>query len=496
MLRPLEELTSLGAAMARTANAAGVRLIWRTQVRSSKWTVVRQGKVEGSAASTLSGHGAQVITADGRVALASRDDFEPGHAEALLERVIATAAAGDRLGLQAADAVAFERLTGREIPVDPAAFAAVDLKKISERLVELEREIAARIPGPTLSVSFRSELDAWRIFRDDGSDVFFAMPRCVLGMRATGSGNGSRHGVSATLFSPDPDVPFNDDSVELFLRRAEQSAQLATVLADAPTHPAGSFPLVIDYALAKGLAHEAFGHASEADGFRSSILADNGKFKVGETVGPDTISIIDEPLAGDHAWQPFSANGIRRERAVIVRHGKLEDALSDPWSARAADVRLTGSGRAESYRSAPQPRMTNIRIESSEPLDAPGRFEDYGPEEVRALLAGAGVFRRHPKVVYLSGYTGGQVNTAGGDFVFQCKAIYDLDERGVTLYKPAIFSGSMFGALQSVREAFGPLLLDAVGYCGKWGQQVPSSGGSHYFLVLEPHASVGLGGRG
>jgi TldD protein len=139
--------------------------------------------------------------------------------------------------------------------------------------------------------------------------------------------------------------------------------------------------------------------------------------------------------------------------------------------------------------------MTNIRIESSEPLTAGGRFEDYGPEEVRDLLAGAGVFKRHPKVVYLSGYTGGQVNTAGGDFVFQCKAIYDLDERGVTLYKPAIFSGSMFGALQSVREAFGPLVLDAIGYCGKWGQSVPSSGGSHYFLVLEPHESVGLGGR-
>jgi TldD protein len=53
----------------------------------------------------------------------------------------------------------------------------------------------------------------------------------------------------------------------------------------------------------------------------------------------------------------------------------------------------------------------------------------------------------------------------------------------------------MFGALQSVREAFGPLVLDAIGYCGKWGQQVPSSGGSHYFLVVEPHESVGLGGR-
>jgi len=495
MLAPLEELTGLGAEMAHTANAAGVRLIWRTQVRSSKWTVVRQGRVESTAAATLSGHGAQVVTTDGHVALASRDDFEPEHARTLLDRVIATAGRGRRLGLQTADAVAFERLTGREIPADPAAFAAVDLGRVSRRLIELEKEIAGRVAGPNLSVSFRSELDAWRIFRDDGSDVFFAMPRCVLGLRATGSGDGGRHGVSATLFSPDPGMPFDDEQVELFLRRAEQSAQLATVLPDAPAHPAGSFPLVIDYALAKGLAHEAFGHASEADGFRSSILAESGRFKVGETVGPDTISIIDEPVAGDHAWQPFSANGIRRERAVIVRNGRLCDALSDPWSAGSGGVRLTGSGRAESYRSAPQPRMTNIRIESSEPLEAAGRFEDYGPGEVRELLASAGIFRRHPKVVYLSGYSGGQVNTAGGDFVFQCKAIYDLDERGVTLYKPAIFSGSMFGALQSVREAFGPLVLDAIGYCGKWGQQVPSSGGSHYFLVLEPHASVGLGGR-
>jgi TldD protein len=495
MLEPLERLDDLGSEMARAARDAGVRLIWRNQLRTSKRSVVRQGKIEGNAASTLSGHGVQVVTADGRVALASRDDFEPDEARKLLQRVIATATGAERLGLQAADAAVLEPLTGREIPVDPAAFDAVDLPRIGARLQELEKEIAGRVPGPTLSVSFRSELDAWRVFRDDGTDVFFAMPRCVLGMRATGSGDGGRHGVSATLFSPNPNMPFDDGQVELFLRRATQAARLATVLPDAPNHAAGSFPLVIDYALAKGLAHEAFGHASEADGFRSSILAEDGKFKVGEQVGPENISIVDEPVDGDHAWQPFSANGVRRERTEIVRGGRLLDGLSDPWSAQAGGVRLTGAGRAETFRSAPQPRMTNIRIESSEPLAAPGAFEDYGPEEVRELLANSGVFKRHPKVVYLSGYTGGQVNTAGGDFVFHCKAIYDLDENGVSLYKPAIFSGSMFGALQSVREAYGPLLLDAIGYCGKWGQQVPSSGGSHYFLVLEPHESVGLGGR-
>ena len=49
--------------------------------------------------------------------------------------------------------------------------------------------------------------------------------------------------------------------------------------------------------------------------------------------------------------------------------------------------------------------------------------------------------------------------------------------------------------LESIREGFGPLRLDAIGYCGKWGQSVPSSGGGPYFLVLDPHPSVRLGGR-
>ena len=138
--------------------------------------------------------------------------------------------------------------------------------------------------------------------------------------------------------------------------------------------------------------------------------------------------------------------------------------------------------------------MTNIRIEVDAPLAAPGEFEDYGPANVRDLLAESGVLARHPRVVFLSGYSGGQVNPTTGDFVFNCKAIYVLGRDGISFHKPAIFSGSMFGALHAIREAFGPLKLDALGYCGKWRQSVPSSGGSHYFLVLEPDSRVRLGG--
>jgi TldD protein len=493
MIALLEGLGPVGAEMARRARAAGVMLIWRAQSRVEHRIVVRRGKPESTSVHSIAGHGIQVVTPEGRTALASRDDLREDEALALLGRVVETAGQAAALGLAVAELPELESVQGRALPPTDS-FASIRLDAVGRRLAELESEILGRVPEVKLSLSFRAELDAWRIFRSDGTDVLFAMPRCTLGAHATNEGDGQRHGVFTSVFSPTPDLPWDPQRIARFLDRAERAARLARDLPDAPTHPAGSFPLLIDYALAKGLAHEAFGHACEADGFRSSVLARDGRFRAGDVVGADHVSIVDEPVEGDHAWQPYSANGVPRLRSTVVERGRLVDGLSDIWSAAPGGVRLTGAARAESFHHAPQARMSNIRIETDAPLPAPGSFEEYGPEEVRDLLASAGVLARHPRVVYLSGYSGGQVNPTTGDFVFNCKAIYALSRDGIALHKPAIFSGSMFNALHAVREAFGPLMLDALGYCGKWGQSVPSSGGSHYFLVLDPDPKVRLGG--
>ena len=494
MIADLESLGPLGAEMARRARAAGVMLIWRVQSRFVRSTMVRKGKTEGTSVTSSTGHGVQIVTDDGRTALASRDDLRPEAALTLLDRAVGVAARTKALRITSGKLPPLQPLRDRAVPPGLESFASIDLPEVGRRLVDLESRIAADVPRVQLRLHFRAELDAWRVFRDDGTDLLFAMPRCTMGMRATSVGDGARHGVSSNVFSWRPDLPWDAPAVDCFLKRARQSARLAAALPDAPPHPAGSYPLVIDYALAKGLAHEAFGHAAEADGYRSSVLARDGRFRSGDEVGAAHISIIDEPVPEDHAWQPFSVNGIPRERVTIVKDGRLVEGLSDLWSAESGGVRLTGAARAESFHLAPQPRMSNIRIETDAPLPAPGEFEDYGPEEVRDLLQSAGVFRRHPQVRFLSGYSGGQVNPTSGDFVFNCKAIYVLSEDGIAIHKPAIFSGSMFGALHSVREAFGPLKLDALGHCGKWGQSVPSSGGSHYFLVLDPDPTVRLGG--
>jgi TldD protein len=494
MLAELDRLDDLAAALAQRARAAGMLLIARAQTRLARRVQVRKGRVETTSVVSTSGLGLQVVTAEGRTALGSRDDLAPDAALALLERTLTVAGRGARLGLTPGALAPLAPARDRRVGFDPQTFARVGLDEVGRRLVELEAQLLARVPGTQLSLGYRAEVEAWRIFRSDGTDVVYAVPRCTLSAQATGTAAGARHAVSASAFDVRPDLPWDAAAVSRFERRAERAARLARELPDAPRHPAGSFPLVIDYALAKGLAHEAFGHASEADGYRSSILARDGRFRTGDVVGASHLSIVDEPIEGDHAWQPYSANGVRRERATIVDHGRLRDGLSDIWSAGPGGVRLTGAARAESFHDAPQPRMTNIRIEVDEPCEAPGEFEDYGPERVRDLLRASGVLRRHDRVSFLSGYSGGQVNTATGDFVFNCKAIYQLGPTGVVLHKPAIFSGSMFGALGAVREAFGPLRLDALGYCGKWGQSVPSSGGSHYFLVLDPDPTVRLGG--
>ena len=491
----LAGLEALGAEIASRSRHRDVLAIWRGQERSIRAVRVRDGRSESTSVTSIGGQGLQVVTAEGHGALASRDDLRPETALELLETAIGAARSGPALGLERARAPELEPLRARRLDADPRVFLEVDLAEVTRRLGELEALLRAGAPGVSLQLSYRAELDTWRILRSDGTDVWFSMPRCSLGLRATGDGRSGRHGVGAAVHSDDPRLDRDPGWVERFLRRAGAAAALARELPDAPLHPAGSFPLIIDYALAKGLAHEAFGHAAEADSFRSSVLAREGRVRAGERVGAEHVSIIDEPIEHDHAWQPFSANGLPRQRVVVVDRGRLVEALSDPWSAAAGGVRLTGSERAESFRDAPQPRMSNIRIEVGGALPAPGTFEDYGPQQVRELAAAAGLLRRHPRWAYLSGYSGGQVNPATGDFVFQCKAIYDLSASGVELFRPAIFAGSMFGALESVREAFGPLALDALGYCGKWGQSVPSSGGSHYFLALEPHETVRLGGR-
>jgi TldD protein len=216
--------------------------------------------------------------------------------------------------------------------------------------------------------------------------------------------------------------------------------------------------------------------------------------RLGERVAPPFVSIVDGPVAGDFAYQPISANGQTRETVSLVRNGVLVAGLGDLFSAARAGMPVSGADRIESYQHAPLPRMSNIRIELSDPLPLHVDFDEVTPAELRATLVAHGLIEPGERVLYLSGYRGGQVNPKLGDYVFNCAAIYDFTD-GVRPCKPAIFSGLTLSTLSSIVAGLGPLHLDAMGFCGKSGQSVPSSGGSHAFVVIGANPDITIGGR-
>lgn len=469
--------------------------IVRIQHRTDLAIHINNGKTEEITSASLSGLGVQVFSSQGDMGFAAADQISPAIAAALFEKAAVLAKSG----------AGYHSETNREIfkltPLNrrveiPLRYPhdCLSLGEIETRLRDLNRALTALDSRLSVRTLLRLTDESWRIGRSDGTDVGFNTPRAFIYHSITAKSGAETATTYANLSGNDLGILLEPDQLNRLKLRAEKAAKLALALLSASKFPGGNYKLVIDYALAKGLAHEALGHAAETDGMESSILGENGRFRKGMVVADSRLSIIDGPLEGDYAYQPISAIGVERQTVKIVDHGLLNMGLADIFSADRAGVPPTGAERVESCFHLPIARMSNIRIEFENPIPLPRQFETTTPTDLYHLLVDEGLMTPGETVLYLSGFQGGQVNPAFGDFVFNCSAIYALSEEPV-LYKPAIFSGKILSVLQSVIAACGDLQLDAMGTCGKMGQGVPSCGGSHHFLVIAANPDIMIGGE-
>lgn len=480
------------------ARERGVHAVLRFEDRKSRGVAIEGERVESVEASFSTGLGVQVFTTGGHNGFSAVDDPDEERAAIALDRAIAAALAAEAAGLEANPAILGTPPShGRADPPLTYPFEHLTVGEMRDTVEEFAKRVRGVANGVQVRTAFGLVRERWHILRSDGTDVAFVIPRSHIAAILTARKNGEAVRTSASAAGLSYEQLLDRDKAEALLSRAARAAVLAGDLLDAPSFPPGAYPLLIDFALAKGLAHEAFGHAAESDGLDSSILGDEGRFRAGQTFGGSNVTIIDEPIEGDNAYQPYSGNGVPRERTVILDRGVLREALADIHTAGRAGTPLRGSGRLASFANVPIPRMSNIRIEVTDPYPlAPEKdFYSWTPEEVRDFLVEAGDLVPGGRIVFLSGYRGGQVNPALGDFVFNSTAIYELTTEAVRLYKPGIFSGRIEAALHSIRRGYGPLRLDAAGTCGKAGQGVPSSGGSHHFLLMEQNEQVRIGGR-
>ncbi len=221
--------------------------------------------------------------------------------------------------------------------------------------------------------------------------------------------------------------------------------------------PAGSFRALVDEHLAGVLAHESFGHLSEADFVvtGASPLTD----RIGDRLGTPEASILDSGLPDVRRtgglWVPFDDQGVRGSTTTVLGNGVLLHYLHNRGTAERLCETPTGNSRAVSYMFPPIVRMTNTYF-------TPGTLSD---EEALEKL-GTGVYALQS--------LGGQVE-GNGSFLFIAVRGYWV-EHGEIKYplREVALSGNILELLTRVEGATRNLRIQAgyFGGCGK-GEQSP-----------------------
>ena len=263
-------------------------------------------------------------------------------------------------------------------------------------------------------------------------------------------------------------------SPQVIERLAHTVVDDTLALFEAVPAPVGKLPVVLAAGSSGILLHEAIGHGMEADFNRkgTSVYAD----QVGKRIAPDLVTIIDD---GTQANLRGSINvddeAQDSQRTVLVDKGILCSYMHDRISAKHYKLKhSTGSGRRQSFRFPPVPRMRATFM-----LDGP-----HKPEEIIAATK---------KGIYAETFSNGQVNIGAGDFTFYLKKGRLIEDGKLTsVIKDANLIGSGPEVLDQVDMVANDLKIDDQGWtCGKDGQSVPVSQG----LPTVRAGGISIGGR-
>ena len=244
-------------------------------------------------------------------------------------------------------------------------------------------------------------------------------------------------------------------------------------LFDARRPPAGEMPVILAAGASGILLHEAIGHGMEADFNRKgiSIYSD----MIGKPVAPDFCTIVDAAnIPNERGSLNIDDEGNPAGHTVLVEKGILRGYLHDNISAKHYGVTPTGSGRRQSFRFPPMPRMSCT-------------FMEDGPHSAEEIIGSV------QKGIIAETFTNGQVQIGAGDFTFYIKNGWLIEGGKITApIKDCNIIGNGPDALRKVTMAANDGKLDTGGWtCGKDGQSVPVSQGLPTVLV----SSLTVGGE-
>lgn len=302
-----------------------------------------------------------------------------------------------------------------------------------------------------------SDVDSSVLIVDaEGRKSFDRQPMSVLSAAVVVEQDGRREEANHSLGGRWGFEAFDGALIE---EVADTAAERALRLLEAVRPGVGELPVVLAPGSSGILLHEAVGHGLEADFNRKglSIYSD----AVGQQVAAPFVSIVDDGTQpGFRGSINVDDEGTAVDRTVLVEDGVLRGYLHDRISARHYGVAPTGSGRRQSFRHPPLPRMRTT-------------YMLPGPHEREEIL------RSVKRGIYAESFSNGQVQIGAGDFTFYIKTGYLIEDGKLTApIKDVNLIGNGPQVLRDVELVGNDLQLDRGGWtCGKEGQSVPVSHG-------------------
>ena len=408
----------------------------------------QDGRVHEGGLVVSSGVGVRVLSGE-RAGYAYSDDLS---LEALLETArTASLIAGDPSA----------RANEIAIPSDPARAASVYGEVAAGAVptgtyVDLlaRADVAARAFDPrigTVNASVTDEVQEVAIATSDGRFVTDVRPlvtlgvQCIANGRVRGNGfmgDGGRTGIAYFERTPPEDV-------------AREAARIASTNCEAVETPAGEMPVVVGAGSGGVLLHEAVGHGLEGDFNRQGTSLYSGR--IGERVASELVTIYDDgDLPGERGSLAIDDEGTPGRHTVLVENGVLRGYMHDRLNAGLMGTHSTGSGRRQSFRVMPQPRMCNT----------------YMPDGASTYDEIVGSVKRG---VFAASFAGGQVEISKGDFVFMLAEGYLIEDGKITTpIRGASLIGNGPQAMDRVVMVGNDGRLAGRYYtCGKGGQYVP-----------------------
>jgi TldD protein len=331
-----------------------------------------------------------------------------------------------------------------------ASVEAASYVALLERAEMTARQYDPRVVAVNAQVLDETQ-EVW-IATSDGRLVRDCRPLITLGVQAVASEKKER----SSGYAGDggrTSIDFFDRVTPEML--AEDAARIAMVNLSAMPAPAGEMEMIVGSGGGGVLLHEAVGHGLESDFNRRGTSLYSGR--VGERVANELVTIYDDGnLHEERGSIAVDDEGVPGQHKVLVENGVLRGYMQDTLNARLMGVTSTGSGRRQSFRFPPQPRMCNTYM----------RNGDSSVEEIIASTK---------RGIYAKSFAGGQVEIAKGDFVFMVGEGYLVENGRITApVRNASIVGNGPDAMMKVVAVGNDCAFARRHYtCGKGGQYVP-----------------------